>query len=178
MALTFAPINLEVFRMRKRWPMLMILTLIIIANIALNACKEKALPTFVSPFPSPTLQKLIATSPLLTPQKPTTFPTSQPGMGTVRGVLIGMMGGELFLAKLLPDEDFPLFELDVSIAPKAIVDESGNFIFVDVPPGRYGLVFWTPLSSFLLNDPKTGTTLTITVKADDTVEIGEIFISP
>jgi hypothetical protein len=152
--------------------------LIIIAIIGVNSCKEKAHPTFISPLLSPTIQELVITSPIPTPRKTIAFPTSQPGMGTVRGVLTGMMGGELFLAKLLPDEDFPLFELDVSMAPRAIVDESGNFIFVDVPPGRYGLVFWTPLSSFLLNDPKTGTTLTITVRADDIVEIGEIFISP
>lgn len=157
--------------MRRRWHLMIFLASSVMIGVMINACEERALPTFISPLPSPSL---VVTSPPPTPEIATSFPTSQPGMGTVRGALTGMMGGDLYLAKLLPDDDFPLFELEMGVSPKATMYETGEFIIIDVPPGRYGLVFWTPLNSFLINDPKTGTTLIVTVQADKLIDLGKV----
>jgi len=160
---------------RKRWHLMIFLASSVMIGVMINACEERALPTFISPLPSPSL---VVTNPLPTPEIATPFPTSQPGMGTVRGALTGMMGGDLYLAKLLPDDDFPLFEFEMGVSAKATMYETGEFIIIDVPPGRYGLVFWTPLNSFLINDPKTGTTLIIAVEEDKLVDLGKIASSP
>lgn len=163
------------FLVRKRWHLMIFLASSVMIGVMINACEERALPTFISPLPSPSL---VVTSPPPTPEMTKTFPTSQPGMGTVRGALTGMMGGDLYLAKLLPDDDFPLFELGMGVSPKATICETGEFTIIDVPPGRYGLVFWTPLNSFLINDPRTGTTLIVTVQADKLIDLGKVTPSP
>lgn len=161
--------------MGRRWYLVIFLASIAMTSAMISACERGGLPIFTSPPITPTIV-MISPPPTL----PTTaaFPTSQPGMGTVRGVLVRMVGGDLYLAKLLPDDEFPLFELEMNVSPKAIINETGEFIFINVPPGRYGLVFWTPLNSFLIKDTEAGTTLVITVEADELINIGEIDVSP
>jgi hypothetical protein len=164
--------------LRKRWHLVILLIFLAMISAMISACEEESLPAFTSLPPSPITPTIVITSPPPTPQTTVTFPTSQPGMGTVQGVLARGMGGDLYLAKLLPDDEFPLFELEMEVSPKAIMSEMGEFIFINVPPGRYGLVFWTPLNSSLINDPRTDTTLVISVEADKPINMGEIDFSP
>ena len=62
----------------------------------------------------------------------------------------------MFLGELVGMEDnFPLVTVDRQKSPKAIPSsDTGRFIFVDVPPGQYGVVYWTPDGSFPVDDPQ------------------------
>jgi len=134
----------------------------------------------VSPLPANT----VATSPLPPAQEsPVITPVSQPGMGTVIGRLAverirePFAGGELYLAKLTGNGEHPLYSLDIHSDPRAYIDRQGNFVFVDIPPGNYGLVFWSPAGSLLVAN-SSGTSVTFTVTANEVVDLGTIVVTP
>ncbi len=128
--------------------------------------------TFYSPSPTP------APTPTAKP-----VPTPQKGLGTVHGRVAGADGeywpwpGTLFLAETVPavqnpDILFPV--LETNIAPAATIDPYGYFYFTDVEPKIYGIVVWTPHSSYLVSDIRRKT-LYVTVKPDEIVDLGVIF---
>jgi hypothetical protein len=111
-------------------------------------------------------------------------PTSQPGYGTVRGTLVIAPGvnvivGELFLAEAVQtsDANIRMPALDIEQAPRAHFErQTGKFVFVNVPPGEYGLIVWEPFNSILMDDPQTGNTLFVSVKPDEVIGLGELEI--
>ena len=110
--------------------------------------------------------------------------TYQPGYAKVTGTIVSPetgshpIPGELFLGELVSDNlDFPVYSLDVATAPRAIKFPNGDFLFVNVPPGKYGLVFWTPVSSYLIID-STGASVVFTAQADEVIDLGELPMSP
>ncbi len=108
--------------------------------------------------------------------------TPVPGKAILRGritVQPNFLLGELYLGKAVPtsDPNVDLIELDEKTAPRAIINRStGEFIFLNVEPGKYGLVAWEPMSSLLVKDPQTGYTLFVTLIADQVIDIGTLLI--
>jgi hypothetical protein len=102
------------------------------------------------------------------------------GKAIVRGQIEiepGVLLGELFLASAVPttDPEVDLLELDHDNSPNALLDRtSGRFMFLDVEPGKYGLVAWEPMSSAPVADPETGETLFFEVSAGEVKDLGTI----
>ena len=58
----------------------------------------------------------------------------------------------------------------------AIQAKDGSFTFDRIPPGKYGIVLWSPLSTFLLSDPQTGEMILVEVKAGEITSLGTIYL--
>jgi hypothetical protein len=116
-----------------------------------------------------------------------TIPSASTGYGIVLGTVVEQSNGAppteavMYLGALVGVQDnFPLVTMDRQTSPKAIPSpDTGRFIFVDVPPGEYGLVFWTPDASFPVEDPnKPGITLILKVDPGITQDIGTLQVPP
>lgn len=156
-----------------------LLCLVVLSNCAPDA----AVTTTTSPLTSP-----IYESPISTPSgteiyadiRPAEWDaTPEPGMAVVKGQiqlsLPSALLGELFLAKAMAtsNPEIELLELDQENAPMAVIArESMAFVFLNIEPGRYGIIAWEPMNAMVLNDPATGQTLYIDVKADDVIDVG------
>jgi len=108
--------------------------------------------------------------------------TPVPGKAILRGRVIvqpDFLLGELYLGKAVPtsNPNVDLVELDEKTAPRAIINRAtGEFIFLDVEPGKYGLIAWEPMNSLLVKDPQTGYTLFVTLLADQVIDVGTLLI--
>lgn len=140
------------------------------------------LPGGSSPIPTPPPG---ASSPIQTPAAPD-LPDwdaePAPGRAVLRGHIEvtqpTALLGELFLAAAVPtsDPEIDLLELDEDKSPKAEINRStGEFIFRDVEPGKYGLIAWEPLNSRPLNDPATGATFMFELPADQITDVGTLY---
>lgn len=70
----------------------------------------------------------------------------------------------------------PLVGYSVESDPHAVQAKDGTFVFNQVKPGKYGIVLWSPLSTFLLSDPQTGETIFVIVNAGEVTDLGTIFV--
>ncbi|NJN15797.1 MAG: hypothetical protein HC822_05665 [Oscillochloris sp.] len=66
--------------------------------------------------------------------------------------------------------------VDRTTAPTAVTNSRGEFAFVDVEPGRYGLMLDTIQAILLLNDPADGGNFLVEVSGGEIEDIGEIAI--
>jgi hypothetical protein len=88
-------------------------------------------------------------------------------------------GIDLYLADVsqLVEGGASIAKLDPGSAPKAVVYETGAFIFTDIPPGRYALAASiSPANSTLISDPETSRELVISVEAGDIVDLGTVYV--
>jgi hypothetical protein len=123
-------------------------------------------------------------SPLPTPSE--AIPWDQEpaaGKANLRGRIVvsdpTVLVGELFLAVAVPTDmsDIELLELDTEVAPQAYIDRAtGQFLFVDVEPGRYGLIAWEPMNSGAVTDPETGETLFLELSAGEVKDLDTLEI--
>jgi hypothetical protein len=83
---------------------------------------------------------------------------------------------DLYLGKILSSTqgEEGLVELDPTTAPRAQVDAQGTFVFIDVPPGKYGLFLNTPGGALLLNQPTDGSALVVDASGGQTIDLGEL----
>lgn len=106
-------------------------------------------------------------------------------VGTVTGKLLNsnnqsaakpMAKAPIYLGTILKSQTGTegLVQLVKESAPKAVVDAQGNFVFTNVPPGRYGLMLDTPRGAILLNKPVTGESMVADVKGGQTFDFGEL----
>jgi hypothetical protein len=109
-------------------------------------------------------------------------PQPAQGAGVVTGKLVN--DGEVYLAPILilgglvyaSDPQYPpLVEYSVETSPKAIQDQTGKFVFQDVPPGEYAMVIWTPEAQTLVTD-SSGEYVAVTVEADKVTDLGELLV--
>jgi hypothetical protein len=175
---------------------MLILLLLISILIAGCGAEDQATPTpaatVVPPSsteaPAPTtdggLTESPLDSPLPTPSKAIPW-DEEPAAGkaNLRGRIVisdpTILVGELFLAEAVPTDmsDGELLELDTEVAPRAQMDRgTGRFVFVDVEPGRYGLIAWEPMNSAPVNDQETGETLFIELTAGEVKDVGALEI--
>jgi len=108
--------------------------------------------------------------------------TPTPGTDILRGRIEitspTVLLGELFLAKAVSTSDpkVDLLELDEANSPRALLNrKTGDFIFLNVEPGKYGLIVWEPMNSAPVNDPSTGETLFIELPPNHIVDVGILY---
>ena len=106
--------------------------------------------------------------------------TLAPGMGRVSGILqVGSHPAKnalLYLAETIKDsagiDSFAA--MDRIRSPKAVADDQGRFVFLNVPPGNYGLILDVITSSYLLMKPDSEEVLLIEVSAEKQVDLGTL----
>jgi hypothetical protein len=110
------------------------------------------------------------------PAAPT--PTQDPSLGRVQGKYLiegkASSGFILNLASVVKDNQGQeiVVHFNRVDAVKTVPDEKGDFVFVNVPPGRYGLVYDRISESYLMNWPDKEESILITVEAGKTVDLG------
>jgi hypothetical protein len=88
-----------------------------------------------------------------------------------------LVGSTIYLGVVLPDQASGtdlLVALDKNEAPRTSTNGLGQFAFVDVPPGRYGLMVDTINGAVLLGQPDTGADMIVEVVGGQTFEMGEM----
>lgn len=148
----------------------------------LSACSTEPTPeiTFESP--------LAHTSPLVTPTTsafvPTPIPSPLPDKGAITGQFVDYVSGEpavemvIYLGELSPlstgDSESHVVTMLPSSSPSTTTDKQGHFAFLDVEPGIYAMVMWTPMNSWVVSDPETKLDILVTVEAGMITDMGEI----
>ncbi len=111
-------------------------------------------------------------------------PPSRPGTGTVLGRLnftsdrsAPYNAQDLYLGNLIPagvPDASPAVSFSYDTNPHTAVHAAdGTFAFVNVPPGTYALLVWTPGISFVIESPPNEP-LQVAVEADKTTDLGII----
>jgi len=164
---------------RVVWGLMLVVLLLVACGSEEGAVPESKKSTR-SPLPTP-IAATPASSPIQTPSVglPNWDADSEPGKAILRGQIEltqpSVLLGELFLAKAVPtsDPNINLLELDEEEAPRASIDrDTWQFIFLNVEPGKYGVIAWEPMNSSPLNDPATGETLMLVLPADQVTDVG------
>lgn len=134
---------------------------------------------YPEPQPEPTMP--VSTEPLVVPA-----PSSNQ-VGVVTGTILRITesgqqepftGGVIYLGPVLAADtgDEVMVAVDKNTAPQSAFNIFGEFVFVDVPPGRYGLMVDVVQGTVLLNDPSGANNgdLIIEVVGGDTIDLGEL----
>jgi len=111
-------------------------------------------------------------------------PEPKLGFGNVSGKLLvegtdlPYLGGLLIGEVLYSDspEAPPLIQYSEETSIRAVMDQTGLFLFTEVPPGEYGIIIWSPTGGTLLADIKTGEMVNVTVIANKITDLGNIYI--
>jgi len=159
----------------------------LLAALTLVGCAVRPIEpakSTASPLTTPSKASTSSNSPVQTPMAGLPNWDAKPASGKaiLRGrvtVQSNFLLGELYLAKAVPtnNSNVDLIELDEKTAPRAAINRAtGEFILMNVEPGKYGLVAWEPMNSIPINDPKTGHTLFVTLLADQVTDVGMLFV--
>lgn len=149
-----------------------------------------------SPIQTPAVVESVAESPLPTPTtapapvpEATAVPAPNDGTGSVAGTLMSQSGdlvaplsnGRVYLARIVQDSnggDLRMVSFDEQRDALVVTDEGGKFIFENIQPGEYGLVYSIPgISSQLLKYADTGNDLLITVEADEVLILDDLVVT-
>lgn len=115
------------------------------------------------------------------------IPSPQEGLAIVHGILQTLsddtpyLAPSLYLGQILksdgdPESSLILSSVSIDEDPLAEQAVDGNFVFVDVPPGKYTLFIWTPMNAFLIEDIQTKKPIIINVEADTILNLGTIYV--
>lgn len=163
------------------WPTLGFLLIISLAS----SCNQSTQVTSIVTSSPPSTPKKSGSiqSPIQTPSSelPGWNATPAPGKSNLRGRIVitrsSIVLGELYLARAVQTdrEGVALLELDEKNSPRASIDRNtGEFVFLNVTPGTYGLIVWEPQNSFPVADPDTRETLFVELPADEVVDVGSL----
>lgn len=152
-----------------------------------GGCRAQPHPTCTpSPLPTAPSSPLIApvAEPSSPPPGPTPISTPVPTRGAITGQLIGRESGRpaggaiVYLGNIsyLQPDSIPVITMRQRASPHTMADESGYFALLDLEPGTYALILWTPMNSSVIDDPETGETLLVTVEAGVITELGKITV--
>jgi len=160
------------------------IVILLILGMGLSSCGTE-------PTPRAALESSIAyTSPLVTPITsdivPTPIPNPPPDKGAITGRFVDYISGEpaaemiIYLGELSPlsignSESHVITMLPCS-SPSTMTDKHGYFAFLDVEPGTYAMVIWTPAKSWVVCNPETKLDILVTVEAGAITELGEVAI--
>ena len=133
-------------------------------------------------YPEPEIAVEYTEADLAEPALPLQLEPSEIG-ATIGGVLIdedtqqGSPESLIYLGNMKYTETgFPVVSLDRQTAPLAILAPNGAFIFHNIEPGEYALVFFTPDYSFLVEDSEEMTVF-FTVEEGDVLDLGTSLVS-
>jgi hypothetical protein len=160
---------------------------VIVLVVAIGSCGCAAEPTPVATFESP----LAPTSPVVTATTdapvPTSIPSAPPDKGVITGRFVDYSSGApaaqmvIYLGELSPltvgESESHVITILPALSPSATTDREGNFAFLDLGPGTYALVIWTPGNSWVITDPETQLDILVTVEAGVITDLGEVAIS-
>ncbi len=126
------------------------------------------------PSPTPTTTQLEGL------EYPLDLPIPPEGLATIGGSIIDATTRQarpeslIYLGKWVhTDQGLPVVSLDRQLAPVYVIEPNGRFLFQNIDPGEYALVFFTPDYSFLLEDEETGESIKLEVKPGDIIDLGQ-----
>lgn len=162
--------------------LLVFISAIAIAVMYTGCTSHDSTPSAVlSPLSSPVLPSDNKTQ--WPPVPPIPTPSSK-SVAVVGGVILReiagrplqpMAGGVLLLSSVrIAQGRAVIAVVEEDDDPQAVVSETGAFVFTDVRPGVYTLVYKTPAGTFVLRDPKSGKDLIIRVREGEVVNLGEL----
>lgn len=132
-------------------------------------------PVAQSAYPAPADETQPQSSVLSKPS-----PTPDPEAGSVSGRILRnndpAVDITLYLAEVLKDSQGNELIASFSKAdsPRTNTDAEGYFTFVNIAPGKYGLVLDTVVDSYLLHYPDNDKEIIIAVEKGKEVDIGEL----
>ena len=111
------------------------------------------------------------------------LPIPQDGLTTIGGIIIDEKTNQapiesiVYLGEVVyTDTGVPIVRMSQQSAPFVVLPLSGEFIFKDIPPGEYSLVFFTPDYSFLIDNAETDESLLLSVTSNQTLNLGKLEI--
>lgn len=125
-----------------------------------------------SPYPYPDIEQPVFI--------PSPTPTKDPTLGIVKGRLLEgknpVINYSIFLAEVRKDAKGTELAAKFSPvdSPRVETQPDGAFLFVNVVPGRFALIFYTGLNAFLINIPDKTDPIIFTVDAGETVDLGDL----
>lgn len=135
-----------------------------------------------SPMALPESPLAIPESPLAIPELQAAAPTDT--TGSVTGVLLiesdtvqkPVADTKIALAEVIKDENgVPRATgYDPTTPFQTTSDATGRFVINGIKPGLYGVIVDGVLTSVMLSDPKSGESIIIDIKVNDTVDIGTL----
>ncbi len=112
-------------------------------------------------------------------------PEPEAGKGAVRGRLVianeslqFYLAGQVYLAPLNymeGDVQVPYISVDTARDPLEDLRNEGEFAFLNVEPGEYGIVVYTPLTSYAIPGEEEGL-LIIEVQEGEILDVGDIVL--
>jgi hypothetical protein len=157
----------------------------VVATLLMTGCGDTVANQFQSPlrFVSPLETEVTTRS-----QQVYTLDVPEPtaGTGSVRGRLIAaspgaeiFLAGQVYLAPLNYIEGevrIPYFSVDLAKDPlEDLRNDSGEFAILDIKPGEYGIVVYTPLTSYAVPGEEEGMRI-IEVVEGEVLDVGDIVI--
>lgn len=144
--------------------------------LSISGCKKNLRQQSISPQ-----------SPPIYPTTIINIPTPLPQTGAVTGQLLtpNEQGRPyisiLYLGNVIrPINDssaMPLISFSEESSIRGVQDqETGRFYFLNVPPGEYAIIIWTPVMSMPLRDPVTKQEIIFRVEPDKITDLGTIII--
>ena len=173
----------------KNLSVVLLLTLVLVGcGVEPTATPVSESPTVqATPILTPTKPAPTSTEPAPTPTEsaPTPVPMPSADKGAIVGRFIDFETGEpprtampVFLGELLPLEPGDSFMITMlpTSAPQTEVNVQGDFVFSDVEPDTYAMIFWTPMNNWVISDPETEEAILVTVNAGEITDLGEVVV--
>lgn len=148
------------------------------AAIPQSSAQTDAYPSPEVAYPGP---EVIDSSGLIAAESESSVQIPEPaeGLAALGGRFINQRTGKapdesiVYLGEIVyTDTGLPIIRLDRQTAPFAILEENGEFVFLDILPGEYAVVFFTPELSFPIDDVETGETLILKLQPEDKIDLG------
>jgi hypothetical protein len=163
------------------------LSVLLLLTLLLVGCGAEPTATPVQDTPLPATAEPTSTKPAPTPTEPvpTPVPTPSADKGAIVGRFVDFETGEplgnalpVFLGELSPLEPGDSFVITMlpTTSHQTAVDAQGYFAFSDVEPDTYAMIFWTPMSNWVINDPETEDAILVTVSAGEITDLGELAV--
>jgi hypothetical protein len=116
-------------------------------------------------------------------QVPVAIPTQDAALGRIEGAISErgfgprLLPANLFLGDPSGSKPFGAFiTVDPDRSPRGYFVGGDRFVFPNVSPGPYAIVFWMPDQAFIAPDPETGYTRFITITNNEVIDVGEIAV--
>lgn len=147
------------------------------------ATAESQPPASGSPYPAivePTFDPYPGGAPAVDTPVPVPTPTTDSTLGAVRGRLLEAnkpaAGVSFFLAEIKKDAKGAelVAAFSANDSPRVETNANGEFVFVNVPGGRYALILYTGMNAFLLNVPDKEDPILFTVENGETTDLGDL----